>query len=47
MRFLSKAEVLHYVNEGKISASDIDVLCDTKTDDNVWLFLAMALFVLY
>ncbi|RCV32751.1 hypothetical protein SETIT_7G028500v2 [Setaria italica] len=35
MRFLSKAEVLHYVNEGKISASDMDVLCDTRTDDNI------------
>nr|CAB3484063.1 unnamed protein product [Digitaria exilis] len=35
MRFLSKAEVLHYVNEGKISACDMNVLCDTSTDDNI------------
>jgi len=35
MRFLSKGEVLRYVNEGKISACDMDLLCDTSTDDNV------------
>ncbi|CAL5028481.1 unnamed protein product [Urochloa decumbens] len=35
MRFLSKAEVLSYVNERKISARDMDVLCDTSTDDNI------------
>ncbi|XP_039771457.1 uncharacterized protein LOC120639658 isoform X8 [Panicum virgatum] len=34
MRFLSKGEVLRYVNEGKISACDMDLLCDTSTDDN-------------
>ncbi|OEL29367.1 hypothetical protein BAE44_0009614 [Dichanthelium oligosanthes] len=36
MRFLSKTEVLRYVNEGKISACDMDVLCDTSTDDNCY-----------
>ncbi|KAG2565081.1 hypothetical protein PVAP13_7NG034400 [Panicum virgatum] len=35
MRFLSKGEVLRYVNEGKIAACDTDVLCDTSTDDNI------------
>ncbi|PUZ46306.1 hypothetical protein GQ55_7G054000 [Panicum hallii var. hallii] len=35
IRFLSKGEVLRYVNEGKISACDMDVLCDTSTDDNI------------
>ncbi|XP_039771454.1 uncharacterized protein LOC120639658 isoform X5 [Panicum virgatum] len=35
MRFLSKGEVLRYVNEGKISACDMDLLCDTSTDDNI------------
>ncbi|CAO2041806.1 unnamed protein product [Urochloa humidicola] len=34
-RLLSKAEVLRYVNERKISARDMDVLCDTSTDDNI------------
>ncbi|KAK3145172.1 hypothetical protein QOZ80_4AG0324520 [Eleusine coracana subsp. coracana] len=34
-RFLSKEDVLHYVNEGKVSSCDMDVLCDTRTDDNI------------
>ncbi|XP_062184088.1 uncharacterized protein LOC133888021 isoform X2 [Phragmites australis] len=34
-RFLSKGEVLRYVNEGKVSRCDMDVLCDTSSDDNI------------
>ncbi|XP_021318704.1 uncharacterized protein LOC8069424 isoform X3 [Sorghum bicolor] len=34
-RFLSKAEVLHFVNKGMVSTCDMDVLCDTSTDDNI------------
>ncbi|GJN36862.1 hypothetical protein PR202_gb25761 [Eleusine coracana subsp. coracana] len=34
-RFLSKEDVLRYINEGKVSSCDMDVLCDTRTDDNI------------
>lgn len=42
-RFLSKAEVLHFINKGMVSTCDMDVLCDTSTDDNVWLLLELFL----
>lgn len=34
-RFLSKAEVFHFVNKGMVSTCSMDVLCDTSSDDNI------------
>ncbi|WVZ84582.1 hypothetical protein U9M48_031605, partial [Paspalum notatum var. saurae] len=34
-RFMSKAEVLLFVDKGMVSTCDMDVLCDASTDDNI------------